>query len=108
MGVYTREGTVTAVLMRRDRPMVGGSLGEAVLSPEVLRDVAGGAVAYAGTYSVDEVTRTVRHRVRCSLVPDWVGTELVRTFSWEGPILLLEPAPTARGRAQLRWRRVSQ
>jgi hypothetical protein len=65
-------------------------------------------VSYGGTWSVrgDEVV----HHVAFCLLPNWVGTELVRTVSWDGGDLVLSTAPEldAKGRTvtnRLVWRR---
>lgn len=44
-------------------------------------------VAYAGTYEVGG--RRVTHHVEVSLIPDWVGTDLVREAGFERGLLTL-------------------
>jgi hypothetical protein len=65
-------------------------------------------VSYGGRWSVrgDEVV----HHVEFCLLPNWVGTDLVRTVSWQGEDLVLSTAPEsdAKGRTvtnRLVWRR---
>jgi hypothetical protein len=64
-------------------------------------------IAYWGTYEVDG--DTVVHRLEGSLFPNWVGTELRRTFEIAGQVLVLRTLPfEVRGAPvviELRWLR---
>ena len=65
-------------------------------------------VSYGGRWTVDG--DQVRHHVEFCLLPNWVGTDLVRTVSWEDDDLVLATAPErdSTGRVvtnRLRWRR---
>jgi hypothetical protein len=73
-------------------------------------------VSYAGTWSVitQHGRSELRHRVAFSLLPNWVGTELVRDATWTERagrrMLLLSTAAerTSKGTVvinRLRWRR---
>jgi len=107
---YTSDGFMSAILMRPDRPafahpnFASGSEAEKLAA-------AGGYVSYAGTYRL-EGTRVI-HRVAFSLLPNWIGTDLVRQVSWsdEPPgylILTTLPEPTRSGKMivnRLRWAR---
>ena len=77
-------------------------------------------VAYSGTFVVDEDAGTVAHGVVISLRPDWVGTEQLRTVTFDGDELVLAiavprpsgappaGAPTAERplvTTRIRWRR---
>ncbi|MEM8918441.1 MAG: lipocalin-like domain-containing protein [Pseudomonadota bacterium] len=44
--------------------------------------------AYCGTYSVAD--GQVTHHVETALIPDWVGTDLVRTFQFDNGRLVLQ------------------
>lgn len=61
------------------------------------------ALSYCGTWELrgDEVV----HRVLVSTVPAFVGTDLVRSVSWEGPDLVLTTPPRDGWVSVLRWRR---
>ena len=58
--------------------------------------------AYAGTYSL--VEDTVTHKVELALWPEWVGTDLVRTFKFDGEDLRLT-ADNQGFLHELLWRR---
>lgn len=59
-------------------------------SPDpAVRAALGGYVAYFGTYTVDEATRTVAHRIRGSNVPGYVGKVLPREYAFSGDRLTL-------------------
>jgi hypothetical protein len=66
--------------------------------------------AYAGTYSVRG--NRITHHVQISSVPNWVNTDLIRTFKASGNTLTLTTPPmTIRGVVQttvLNWKRAPQ
>lgn len=104
--IYGTDGTVTALLSRAERIWPAG--GEFVaVAPEVRAEAALGFVAYTGTFRVDG-DRAI-HSVTISLYPELIGTDLIRTITFEGDLLLLdtEPiiTPSGRDRRQrLTWR----
>jgi len=49
---------------------------------------AGGYLAYAGTYSIED--GVVTHRPTTSLFPNWIGVELPRRVRLEGDTLALD------------------
>lgn len=57
-------------------------------------------MAYAGTYTLD--ASTVTHHLDLALIPDWEGTDLVRSAKVEGDTLTLK---TPEGDALI-WTRV--
>ncbi|MFI5309754.1 MAG: lipocalin-like domain-containing protein [Gemmatimonadales bacterium] len=52
--------------------------------PTVNRDTARtafvGVATYYGMFTVDTVSHTVTHHIQGAMAPDWVGTDLVRTY----------------------------
>lgn len=105
--LYQPDGHMSAILSDPDRaPLSREPLAAA---PEDERaEAARTYVSYGGTWSVrgDEVV----HHVELCLLANWVGTDLVRTVSWDGDDLVLSTAPELddRGRAvtnRLVWRR---
>lgn len=107
IGVYTPQGTVSAQLMRPGRTRFGDGRrpGIDAIDPELVVAACAGYIAYGGTYVVDPAGGTVAHHVQCSLIPDWEGTVLTRSYEVSGDILVLRP-PAHRGQqAELRWRR---
>jgi Lipocalin-like domain len=58
-------------------------------TPIELAAAAEGYDAYCGTYEIDEGRKTVIHHTRVALVPNDVGTDLIRTFEFSGNQLKL-------------------
>jgi hypothetical protein len=54
-----------------------------------LAAAAQGYDAYCGTYDVDEKQNTIVHHVRVGLVPNDVGSDLVRRYEFDGDMLKL-------------------
>ena len=111
MILYDAQGRVTVQIMQRDRPPLPKTrTAENALADYVT--ILRGYVAYFGTYDVDETARTVTHHLEGSLIPDWVGTDLVRQYEFadDNQKLILTTAPSALRGATLRgeiiWRRV--
>ena len=59
---------------------------------------------YFGTFTVDEPTRTVTHRIRAGWFPNLADTDQVRHYHLDGDRLILE-AETAWGSVRILWRR---
>jgi hypothetical protein len=104
---YTPDGWMSAILMRRDRPMFG--VPSLIRGPDAAKLAAvQGYVSYAGPYRFEE--DKLVHRVELSLLPDWIGTDQVRHVAWRGEDLELStpPEPARDGRPivyRLLWRR---
>jgi hypothetical protein len=99
--MYTADGTMSAMLGAGNRPSFGVRADQA-------SDAQWGAaarmfIAYAGTWT--RHGDVVRHQVAVSLIPDWIGTTLVRTIGeWDGGLTLTVQPNRAGGRAQrLAW-----
>lgn len=79
---YSPSGRMSAILMKPNRPCLSvASLAQ--VSDEEIEEkmmVVDGYVSYAGEWRVegDQVIHTVDH----SLLPNWIGAELVRTIGW--------------------------
>lgn len=87
---YDGAGNMGAQLMRRERAGLRAG-DETVEGAAVLRAAFEGYTAYFGGYVVDEGRGVVVHQVVGSLLPNWVGRELVRhyQFSADGNVLTL-------------------
>lgn len=79
--VYTADGTMSAILTRAERPLLGaGSLERAARATEAQKAEAfDGYLSYAGRYRLEG--EDIVHEVEYALVPDIVGTELRRQFT---------------------------
>ena len=107
--MYTTEGTMMAILMKADRPNFQTptlSLGSA----EEKANAINGYVSYSGTFRTEN--NLVIHSVQFSLLPNWIGTDLIREMMWTDDahlILSTLPQTTRSGRTvvnQLRWRKL--
>lgn len=92
MCLYDATGHMSLQIMRVDRPRFpsGDFLSGA---PDDVVAAAKGYLAYGGTYVEDAVHGVVVHHVAHSLIPNWVGTDLVRFFKRAGDRLIVS-APT--------------
>jgi hypothetical protein len=105
--LYLAGGQMSAILSDPDRAAASAEP-LAAAPAEERAEAARAYVSYGGRWSLrgDEVV----HHVAFCLLPNWVGTDLVRTVSWAGADLVLSTAPEhdAKGRTvtnQLVWRR---
>lgn len=59
-------------------------------SRDRVRRVVSRYVAYYGSYSVNETKQSITHHVEAALLPEWVGTDLIRHFECNGKYLTLK------------------
>lgn len=105
--LYLPSGHMSAILSDPDRAQLSVEPFAAAPADE-RAEAARAYVSYGGRWSVEG--DRVRHHVQFCLLPNWVGTDLVRTVSWQEEHLVLSTVPErdARGRAvtnRLVWRR---
>jgi hypothetical protein len=62
-------------------------------------------LGYWGTFTVIAGKQVVVHRVEGSSFPNWIGTEQVRQFRFDGADRLILAAESSGGRYELVWRR---
>ncbi len=107
---YDAQGRMSVQIMQRDRPHLPRHH-QAEHALEDYQAILRGYVAYFGTYSVDETARTMTHHVQGSLLPDWVGTDLVRNYEFRNNnnlLILSTPFSHLRGddlRGDIIWER---
>ena len=77
--VYTSNGQMSAQLMNPRDTLAGVT---ASGTEEIVSRVAQNYFAYYGTYTLDELARTVTHHVHGSLASTWVGSDQVRQFEF--------------------------
>lgn len=105
--LYLADGHMSAILSDPNRAPL--SVEPFAAAPVAERAEASRAyVSYGGTWSIRD--DQVVHHVEFCLLPNWVGTDLVRTVAWQGPDLVLSTAPELdpKGRSvtnRLVWRR---
>ncbi len=92
MAIYLPNGRVSIQFMKRDRPRFkSGDAWRGTLEEE--RAAFESYFAYAGRYTLDAQRSTVTHHIEISSVPDYVGTDLQRTFTLAGNRLTLRTPP---------------
>lgn len=106
--IYEPNGRMAVQLMNPNRPRFAS--GDPLLTSEAeVRAAFDGYAAYYGSYSVDQGERIIVHHVEAALMPNWVGTDQVRHFGFQGNCLTLK-GPLVRGGVQevvsLVWERL--
>lgn len=100
---YDPAGRMSAQLMRSGRSRASGRTLRGA-SVDALREAVDSFIAYFGTYDINDTSRTVIHHVQACLIPSWVGTDLKRTYEFEGNRLILT-AVSEDGVGRLVWER---
>ena len=105
--IYTREGTMTAIISYSGRKPLSGA--DRIASPPEERATAFATFfAYAGRYSLTD--NRVTHHVEVASVENWVNTDLVRVIEFERDrMTLITPPLSVGGRMQtskLVWERI--
>jgi hypothetical protein len=85
---YDRTGHVTVQLMKMPAARFASG-DDAKPTPDELRAVYDGYVAYFGTYTVNATKRIVVHHVEGSLRPGYAGTDQERPFLITGDRLII-------------------
>ena len=88
--IYTPDGHVAAQLGKANRSgAIEGRWADA--SADAIAAAARDYYAYCGTYHVGR--EEVVHTVAVSLIPNWIGSDQVRRFSFQGDRLTLATPP---------------
>lgn len=88
LAIYLANGRVSIQFMTRDRPLFkSGDAWRGTLEEE--RAAFEGFFGYAGRYTIDAARSVVTHHLEIASAPNYVGTDLVRTFSMSGNRLTL-------------------
>ena len=87
--IYEPDGRMAVQLMNPNRPGFTSD-DPLVTSEDEVRAAFGGYTAYYGTYSVNPDEQTITHRIEAALLPNWVGTDQLRHFEFDGKYLTLK------------------
>jgi hypothetical protein len=88
LAIYLPNGRVSIQFMKRERPLFkSGDAWRGTLEEE--RAAFEGFFGYAGRYTIDAARSIVTHHLEIASAPNYVGTDLVRTFSMSGNRLTL-------------------
>jgi hypothetical protein len=79
--------------------------GDAPVSEQMKARLLSSYIAYSGPCVVDEAKGSVTLKVEAAWRPDYVGTEQVRYFRFDGGRLLFGPAPGSIRMGEERWTR---
>ncbi|HXM78991.1 MAG TPA: lipocalin-like domain-containing protein [Thermoanaerobaculia bacterium] len=105
--VYTASGHVSVNFMRRSRPPWRS---EESPTDSERAIAAAGYGAYAGRFTLHAEEGFVLHHVEVALIPNRVGRDLKRFYSFSGDLLTLRPPPLVRAgvpvERTLAWRRI--
>ena len=110
--IYDAAGNMSVQVMRADRPEFRSGQKRRGGDDE-LRAAYQGYEAYFSTYEVDEEAGIINHHVQGGLFPNWIGSNQVRYYRFDGPdrlILSTEAigaAPVRRTIVTLVWERIS-
>jgi len=87
--IYEPNGRMAVQLMNPNRPRFAS--GDPLLTTEAeVRAAFDRYAAYYGSYSVDQSEGIILHHVEAALMPNWVGTDQVRQFEFDGKYLTLK------------------
>lgn len=105
IAVFDAHGNTVIVLMRSDRPKFVANNRD-LGTPEENRATVQGTHAYFGTYSVNEVDKTLIFHVLGNTFPNQEGIDTIRLISFEGDqFRWTTPAPSVGGRSEAVWER---
>jgi hypothetical protein len=108
--MYDADGNMSAHVMRNDRPLFAANDPDRGTDAEV-RAAFEGHASYFGTYTIDLAMQTVTHHVRGAWYPNWIGSDQVRHFKFDGSRLLLSTPPLVSSGESLEyvltWERIS-
>jgi len=99
---YDKTGHMAVQIMPdRLRPKFAGS----APTPDEAKSAIAGYIAYFGSFTINEKSKTVTHHRDGSLTPGMVGVDLVRRYEFEsGDRLVLTPVEAPTG--HLTWERI--
>ena len=82
--VFDTNGHFYLMLARSDLPKIASN-NASNPTPEEAKAIATGMIAYYGTYTVDEGTKTINLRIEASSLPNQLGMEQKRTITSISP-----------------------
>jgi hypothetical protein len=88
---YGRDGRMMVMIVGGERKKPAG----AVATPEEAQALLTSMLAYAGTYTIDALAKTVVHHIEISWDQARTGTDQVRSYKLEGKRITLTTEPSA-------------
>jgi hypothetical protein len=106
--IYDSAGNMSVHVMGEDRPLFAAKDSARGTDAEV-RAAFEGYTSYFGTYTIDTKKQTVTHHVRGASYPNWVASDQLRYYKFDGTRLTLS-APVLMGGQTfefvLTWQRI--
>jgi len=105
---YGGDGRMIVLIVGTDRKKPASTVATPAEAEALIRSM----LAYAGTYTLDTAKKTVTHHIEVSWDQSRTGTDVVRTYKFEGDRLILTTEPStdpASGKKTVRtlvWERV--
>jgi len=90
--IYDAHGHMAGQIMRAGRPNFASN-DQQNGTPEEIKAAIDGYIAYFGDYVVDEDEKSVTHQTKGSLLPNLVGKDQKRFYSFSGNQLTLTTPP---------------
>jgi len=88
---YGGDGRMIVLIVGTDRKKPAGTVATPAEAEALIRSM----LAYAGTYTIDTSKKTVTHHIEVSWDQLRTGTDVVRTYKFEGDRLILTTEPSA-------------
>jgi Lipocalin-like domain len=106
--IFSADGRLFVMYARADLPKIAAS-DRNKATPQEAQAILGGSIAYHGTYTVDEASKTIVRRIDASTFPNQVGQELkwVVNALTADELKYTNPAPMSGGQIQSSLRRVT-
>ena len=106
VNTYDAKGNFTLIIMRPDLPKIASGDPEK-LTPEEAKAIGGGAIAYYGTYTVNEADKTVSLKIDATTLPNQLGMEQKRiiTSMSTNEMKYRNPTSVRGGQIELVWKR---
>jgi hypothetical protein len=98
-------GLVSVIITRSDLPKFASNNRQSG-TPEENKAVVQGSIAYFGTFTVDEVAKTVTYHLESCSFPNWSGIQRISTFNISGDELTFpNPVSSIGVSDQVVWKR---
>jgi len=109
VNVFDANGRFFVMFARADLPKIASN-NPSSPTPEEAKAIAGGAISYFGTYSVDEANKTITLRIEASSYPNLIGADQKRliTSLTADELRYSNPAPTTGGTIDVGLRRAER
>jgi len=105
--IYTRDGQYALINSRPDLPKFASN-NRNQGTPDENKAVVQGSIAYFGTYSVNELTKTISLRINGSTYPNMIGApdeQRVITSLTVEELRFTNPASSTGAKLEVVWRR---